>query len=417
MAFNLLETVRGYLTPDLLEKASNHLGESSSGISKAASAAVPALLAMFVNRAERGDAQGLLQDAHEAANSNVLTNPQGLFTGGISSFLSGGLDRLTGMFGSNASSIVSTISNFAGIKSSAVQGLLGILAPLGLGALGRHAQDNNLNPQGLSSYLSTQKASIMSALPAGLSLGNLFGDGFRATHATPTSDVRQTHRMEVDRDVKRTNWLPWLLLALGIIALLWFLGRKGCNNSDTATATSDTTTHVTTRSTDTTTAMPPATTGASRESTKVKLADGTEINAYKGGVEDQLVACLNDAGCAAGKDKWYDFDNINFETGSARLTTESQAQVQNIVAILKAYPKAKIKIGGYTDKTGNADANKKLSQQRADAVMNAIKTGGANASQLVGAEGYGSAFAKVDASASDEARKADRRIAVQLREK
>jgi outer membrane protein OmpA-like peptidoglycan-associated protein len=87
------------------------------------------------------------------------------------------------------------------------------------------------------------------------------------------------------------------------------------------------------------------------------------------------------------------------------------------VAILKAYPKAKIKIGGYTDKTGDADANKKLSQQRADAVMNAIKTSGANISQLLGAEGYGSGFAKMDSTASDEERKVDRRIAVQLREK
>ena len=168
--------------------------------------------------------------------------------------------------------------------------------------------------------------------------------------------------------------------------------------------------------TNTTTTMP-TTSNTSRESTKVKLADGTEINAYKGGVEDQLVACLNDAGCAAGKDKWYDFDNINFETGSAKLTAESQAQVQNIVAILKAYPKAKIKIGGYTDKTGNAAANKTLSQQRADAVMNAIKASGADAGQLVGAEGYGSEFAKVAADASDEERRKDRRIAVQLREK
>jgi outer membrane protein OmpA-like peptidoglycan-associated protein len=134
-------------------------------------------------------------------------------------------------------------------------------------------------------------------------------------------------------------------------------------------------------------------------------------------VEDQLVACLNDAGCAAGKDKWYDFDNMNFETGSAKLTAASQEQVQNIAAILKAYPKAKIKIGGYTDAVDNAAANKTLSQERADAVMKAIKSAGANAGQLVGAEGYGSQFAKVAATASDEERRQDRRIAVQLREK
>ncbi|RYZ41972.1 MAG: DUF937 domain-containing protein [Sphingobacteriales bacterium] len=420
MAFNLLETVRGYLTPDLIDKASSHLGESSSGISKAASAAIPTLLAMFANRAEKGDADNLLQDAREAANSNVLSNPQGLFSGGIGSILSGGFDKLMGMFGGNASGIISAIASFAGIKTGSVQGLLGMLAPLGLGAIGKHAKENNLSAQGLTSFLSSQKASILGALPAGFSLGNLFSDGARTNPlSTSTEGVRQAHRVEAEREVKKTNFLPWLLLGLGIIALLWFLGRNGCNKSDSAVTTNDDTTAVI--------AAPPVDTNmtvvtprnnvSSREITKVKLADGTEINAYKGGVEDQLVTCLDDNGCSAGKNKWYDFDNINFETGSARLTAESKDQVQNIVAILKAYPKAKIKIGAYTDKTGNAASNKTLSQQRAAAVLNAIKGAGAKAGQLSGAEGYGSEFAKVAADASDEERRSDRRIAVQLREK
>jgi hypothetical protein len=72
MASNLLETVRAYLTPDLIDSAGTHVGESSSGINKAVTASIPALLAMFVNRAEKGDAQGLYNDANEAANSNVL---------------------------------------------------------------------------------------------------------------------------------------------------------------------------------------------------------------------------------------------------------------------------------------------------------------------------------------------------------
>jgi outer membrane protein OmpA-like peptidoglycan-associated protein len=154
-----------------------------------------------------------------------------------------------------------------------------------------------------------------------------------------------------------------------------------------------------------------------RESLKVKLPDGTELDAYKGGIEDALVTCLNDAACAPGKDRWFDFDNINFEVGSAKLTAESDAQIRNIAAILKAYPKAMIKIGGYTDKTGDSTANLKLSQDRADAVLAAIKTAGGSAAQLLGAEGYGSAFAKVPADASDEARRTDRRISVSLREK
>ncbi len=62
--------------------------------------------------------------------------------------------------------------------------------------------------------------------------------------------------------------------------------------------------------------------------------------------------------------------------------------------ILKAYPKAKIKIGGYTDKTGDAAVNKKLSNERAQTVAAALKADGSVAAQVKGAEGYGSEFAK-----------------------
>jgi outer membrane protein OmpA-like peptidoglycan-associated protein len=117
------------------------------------------------------------------------------------------------------------------------------------------------------------------------------------------------------------------------------------------------------------------------------------------------------------KDLWFDFDDINFEFGSATITAESQRQVKNIAEIVKAYPKLKLKIGGYTDKTGDAAINKKLSQDRADNVTAAIVAAGANAAQLEKAEGYGSEFAKFAADAPDEERKADRRISVSVRAK
>jgi outer membrane protein OmpA-like peptidoglycan-associated protein len=115
------------------------------------------------------------------------------------------------------------------------------------------------------------------------------------------------------------------------------------------------------------------------------------------------------------KKTWFDFDNLTFETGSASITKESQAQINNIAAILNAFPQAKFKVGGYTDKTGDAATNKKLSQQRADAVVAAIRAAGGKAEQLLGAEGYGSEFATVPATASDEERKKDRRIAISVR--
>lgn len=152
-------------------------------------------------------------------------------------------------------------------------------------------------------------------------------------------------------------------------------------------------------------------------SVKVALPGGIEIEALKGGIEDKLVAFLNDANAKAGKDVWFDFDNLNFELNSAKITAESNIQVQNIAAILKAYPKVKVKIGGYTDKTGDSAANLKLSQERADAVLSALKNANAGAEQLTGAEGYGSQYAKAAADAPDEERKLDRRISLSVREK
>lgn len=166
-------------------------------------------------------------------------------------------------------------------------------------------------------------------------------------------------------------------------------------------------------------AKPAAHTEPVRESLKVELPGGVILDAFKGGIEDKLVTFLKTdwqkLGADSLKNVWFDFDALNFETGKATITAESQKQVSNIAAILNAFPAAKFKIGGYTDKTGDAAANKKLSQERADAVLAAIKTAGGKSEQLSGAEGYGSEYATVPATASDEERKIDRRIAVSVR--
>ena len=410
MAFNLIETVRSFITPDVVDRAATHLGESTDGITKAISGTIPALFAGFVSRAESGDAQGLLDNAREAAQTNLADTSTGLFT--ARSDQPTGTSWISNLFGGRLNSIVNAIASFAGIKNGSASSLLNLLAPLSLGVLGQHAIDRNLDAGGLSSLLTSQKDSILSALPPGLNIANLFGT--RAAAPAAETHMRTATQTVVD-EPRRSNWLWPVLLGVAGLALLIYLLGRGCNGDEMAstTTTTDTTTQYTAPvATDTA-----ITTTTTRESTKVRLVNNTELDAYRGGVEEKLVNCLNDDACQAGKDQWFDFDNINFETGSARLTPESQAQVNNIVAILKAYPKARIKIGGYTDKTGNESANQKLSQDRAEAVTAAIKAGGITSAQLEAPEGYGSSFAKVPETASDEERRADRRISVQLREK
>lgn len=151
----------------------------------------------------------------------------------------------------------------------------------------------------------------------------------------------------------------------------------------------------------------------------IKLSDSSEITAYKNGIENQLVLYIGskDAADSISKNRWFDFDDLNFKTNSAEITDSSMHQLENIAAILKAYPKVKIKIGGYTDKTGDDIFNYRLSTARANAVLTALKKAGVNASQLAGAEGYGSEFAKAPADAPDSLKQKDRRISINVRAK
>jgi outer membrane protein OmpA-like peptidoglycan-associated protein len=85
---------------------------------------------------------------------------------------------------------------------------------------------------------------------------------------------------------------------------------------------------------------------------------------------------------ASGQTTWFDFDRLTFDTGAPTLQPSSAEQLQNITAILKAYPKINATIGGYTDNTGNKDANLKLSGNRATNVMQEFVSRGIDASRL-----------------------------------
>ncbi len=154
-----------------------------------------------------------------------------------------------------------------------------------------------------------------------------------------------------------------------------------------------------------------------RELGEVTLPGGATLQAYPGGIEDQLVKFIGSDYKTADeeqlKTKWFNFDDLNFEFGTTKLTPSSKRQLDNIVAILKAFPDVKMKIGGYTDKKGDDAANLKLSDSRAKAVQEALKAAGVG-DQVPEAEGYGETQATVDENASDEARAVDRKTAVRL---
>jgi OmpA-OmpF porin, OOP family len=82
---------------------------------------------------------------------------------------------------------------------------------------------------------------------------------------------------------------------------------------------------------------------------------------------------------------------INFPSNGAEVPAPTTALLQQAAAQIKQLaPGTVLEIAGYTDNNGDAAANVALSQQRADAVRNALIHAGVDPSMLV-AKGYGSA--------------------------
>lgn len=415
MSFNLMEMVKNYFTDEFNNQASSKLGEDSSGISKALSAIIPTGLAGILNKATSGE-----QGANDILSmaKNAISNVSGNTNLSSEENINKGSGILSSLFGNSQSGIINAISNFAGIKDSSATSLMSMGLPAIMGLLGKHAEQNNLSASGLSGFLSSQKEHILNALPSGLSsitgllgLGSLGATASAATSHIKTAVSHPVHEIE-DKPSGGPNWLLPLIIILAALALLWYFSRS-CNQTKPSTAANIDSPGMV-HNTDTSIGV----TSAASVSIKVKLPDGKELDAYKGGIEDQLVTFLSGDWKSLSDDslkaRWFNFDNLNFNTGNATLLPESEKQLDNIAEILKAFPDAKIKIGGYTDASGDAAVNKKISQDRADAAKNGLEKRGVG-SQVTSAEGYGSEFAKAAADAPDAERAMDRHVSVSVR--
>ncbi|WP_370897085.1 DUF937 domain-containing protein [Chryseobacterium gossypii] len=432
MSLNVIDLIKGQLGPALVSQAASQYGESESGISKAIGGLLPVVVGGLANNS---DNPNVLDAISNASSSGILGN---LLGGSTNNSLISNL--LSSIFGDKISGIINTIATYAGVSNNTSSSLLSLVTGATVGSIGKYAADNNLDRSGISGLLNDQKGIISGLLPAGLSLASLnIGDWAKRYQFDNDKDAINTPheepKIEVTRSTTPTGTYPdrnndgggsiwkWLLPLLLLIAAAYFLWKQCDKKETTTTATATDSTGV---ATDTASAVSPtADTASAGAATSAKVDEnidlnGTTLKGYKGGMEDRMITFLKSGGYenaaddSALKDTWYDFDHVNFKMGSStELEAGSQGQLDNLVAILKAFPDAKIKIGGYTDKTGNEAGNLKLSQARADYIKNALAKAGVG-SQVLGAEGYGSKFATVDANASDAERAVDRKMSVRF---
>lgn len=99
---------------------------------------------------------------------------------------------------------------------------------------------------------------------------------------------------------------------------------------------------------------------------------------------------------------------VTFDTGKATIKPDSAKTLDDAAAALKLTADLVIEVGGHTDNVGTADANLKLSQARAQAVMAALVERGVKADRLT-ARGYGQTAPIAD-NRTEDGRAKNRRV-------
>ncbi len=187
---------------------------------------------------------------------------------------------------------------------------------------------------------------------------------------TEGAPPRSIHVEGEDKKKSGLGWLPWLLLALGVLALLLALSR--CHRDDravtnqTVTTTNETTTDASSNVVGATDTVSPST------------AAGTAA-----GVSG-LGTYLQGTGAAP---QTFTFEKLNFDTAKSEVRAADKAEVSQVAAVLKKYPNAHVRVVGYADARGSGAANEKLGQARADAVKAGIVAGGIDAARVETASG------------------------------
>ncbi len=107
---------------------------------------------------------------------------------------------------------------------------------------------------------------------------------------------------------------------------------------------------------------------------------------------------------------------VHFEHDSATLLPDSMAIISEAAEVLRDHDELKlIEIQGHTDNTGSATYNKRLSQERADAVKDALVSLGVEDTRLQ-TRGYGQEQPLVP-NVSDANRARNRRVVLKIKEK
>lgn len=264
---NLLALAKSYFSDDVVSQISTMLSENQQNTQTAINGALPTVLNRLIQKSTEPGGAGVIMDmvgqvtAPNRAAGEVITPDGGtfsqlgdMFEGSgtrMNRFMAMGSDLITTLFGDKADTAANALAAHSGIKQTSASSLMSLAGPVLLGTLGKQITTDGTGTSGLSGLLNSQTGNVQTAIPAGLrsSSGTVSGMAVPTSPGPQLTDTESEPGNTASRPASSpvttppvtgipafsndhtsgvgsgNRWLPWLLAALGVAALIYFLSR------------------------------------------------------------------------------------------------------------------------------------------------------------------------------------------------
>jgi len=423
--------LQGQMGGAVIDAAAKMLGSDRPSAEKGLNSSLVGVLGGLMNGAKApGGAEKIFDLVTKGGiDDGLLNNIGGIFSGGNTDAITKTGNGLLGSLfgGSKLGTLANIVGKVSGLGGGASSGLLSMVAPMAIGLLKRYAMKKGMNALGLGNLLGGQGGFLSKASSPDmrdfLGLATGMGGGAKETGRDAVRKTTETAR-NVGSSARGAatqatssgggllkKLLP--LLLLGLLGLLAWPLLKGCGGDaidatkNAANKTVETTKNVAAGAVDKTKEAATAVV----DKTKEAVSKGADFFKFeKGSMSAKFSDFLTNKN--ANLSRTFVLDKVEFDTGKATLRGSSQAQLTNVARILKEYKGVSIELQGHTDSTGNAAANTKLSQARADAAKAFLVKQGIAAGRL-GAKGYGSSIER-ESNATPAGRQKNRRTEIKV---